>query len=163
MLEKIKRKIVQKIVNIYPSIIEEVERKKLRLIKEGLKSVGNDFYVTFPSIFNGTEHIEIGDNFKCRHMFRIEAIESYNGQQFTPSIVIGNDVQVEANCHIGAINQIVISDNVLIASNVYISDHFHGDISKKELATPPSLRKLSSKGGVSSGESVFPLGRESCF
>jgi len=38
-----------------------------------------------------------------------------------PKIIIGNNVNINFDCHIGAINEIRIGDNVLIASKgIYI-------------------------------------------
>lgn len=65
-----------------------------------------------------------------------------------PRIIIGNDVNIESDCHISAINEVVIENNVLIASFVYISDHSHGNISAKEMDIPPLKRELYSKGPI---------------
>ncbi len=43
----------------------------------------------------------------------------------------------------------------MIASNVYISDHFHGYIKKEELGIPPAKRKLSTKGAVIINKNVW--------
>lgn len=71
------------------------------------------------------------------------------GESFTPYIQIGDNVSIETDCHISAINSVIIEDGVLIASFVYISDHSHGIIfDNKELHIRPIDRPLSSKGPI---------------
>ena len=52
---------------------------------------------------------------------------------------------MQHNCHIGCIDSINIGNNVLLGSKVYISDHYHGNITKNDIDIPPLLRPLSSK------------------
>jgi acetyltransferase-like isoleucine patch superfamily enzyme len=59
------------------------------------------------------------------------------------------------DCHIACINKITIGDNVLIASKVFITDHFHGKIENESLNLPPYLRELYSKGEVVIGNNVW--------
>ena len=62
---------------------------------------------------------------------------------------------MEFNCHIGAINEIEIQDNVLIGSNVYISDHFHGNNDYSDIDLAPSERELFHKGRMIIGRNVW--------
>lgn len=41
-------------------------------------------------------------------------------------LIIGKNFSAYVNLHIGCCNHISIGDNVLVGSNVYISDHLHG-------------------------------------
>ena len=85
----------------------------------------------------------------------MEAYDLHNGVRFNPEIVIGNNVGINYDCHIGCINKIMIGDNVLIASKVYITDHDHGETNEKVLEIPPAKRILYSKGPVIIGENVW--------
>lgn len=96
----------------------------------------------------GGENIFIGDNFYCYWGLRIETYSQHNDVKFNPQIIIGNDVSINPDCHIGAINRIEIHDGVLLASRVFITDHFHGGITCEDLQIPPRQRILSSKGAV---------------
>ena len=87
--------------------------------------------------------------------FFLFTIKYYHGQIFSPNLTIGNGVDIQDDCHIGCINSISIGDNVLIASHVYISDHFHGEINAAELSTPPAFRGLHSKGAVVIKDNVW--------
>lgn len=109
----------------------------------------------YPIKAQGLNNISIGVNFISGKNLRIQAISSYFDFKYTPIIEIGNDVTINPNCQIVAINKIVIGDNVLIASNVFISDHSHGEINFEDIATPPALRKLASKGPVYIEDNVW--------
>lgn len=113
-----------------------------------LKQCGRNLSVESPFYHVGLKHIAIGDNFSALPGLRIEAYESHLGYHYTPELSIGNNVNFNHDCHLGCVNKITISDNVLLASKVFITDHFHGEISKDSLNLPPSLRKVISKGPV---------------
>lgn len=60
--------------------------------------------------------------------------------------------------HIAAVNYIKIADDVLIGSNVLITDHLHGIPGFDEPEAKdkhPALRDLNSRGGVTIGERVW--------
>ena len=120
-----------------------------------LRNVGENIQIENPFIIEGHKFISIGNNFRCRHNLRIEALEAYGSQIFSPNISIGNNVTVESNFHVGCINNITIGNGVLIASNVFISDHSHGDYSPEQLVLEPLERKLFSKGEVNIGNNVW--------
>ena len=66
-------------------------------------------------------------------------------------LTIGCNVQINDFCHIGCANSIIIGDDALIASRVFITDHDHyvGDV-----GTPPNNGKLVSA-PVSIGKRVW--------
>ncbi|MBO1922991.1 acyltransferase [Thiomicrorhabdus sp. 6S3-12] len=68
---------------------------------------------------------------------------------------IGDNVSINFNCHIGCVNKILIGNNVLIASNVFITDHSHGSINEADLEKPPKDRALVSKGAVIIEDNVW--------
>lgn len=71
-------------------------------------------------------------------------------------ISIGNHCMIGADCHITAINSIVIGDGLLTGKSVLISDNAHGNPSEKELLTIlPNKRPLFSKGGIFIGNNVW--------
>lgn len=119
------------------------------------KAVGEGFYISYPLYLYGGKHISIGEGFSSQKRLHLHAFEEVLGDTFTPEIKIGNHVSIQHDCHIGAINKITIGNNVLMASKVYISDHFHGEITKEALLLPPSLRKLYSKGSVIIEDNVW--------
>lgn len=62
----------------------------------------------------------IGENSK------LLCISKYNGVEYTPSIEIGKNFHATRNFVIQCANKVIIGDNVLVASNVFIIDYNHG-------------------------------------
>lgn len=105
-------------------------------------------YIGGDCALEGLEHITCLGNFQALERNRIEAIAVHRGIQYNPVIIFGNNVSLENDCHIGAVNRVEIHDNVLIASRVYISDHAHGVADYPDIAIAPNERPVWSKGPV---------------
>lgn len=101
------------------------------------------------------KNISIGDNFFSGERLKLRTFDEWEGVKYTPQIKIGNNVNIQTDCHISAIKSVVIEDNVLIASFVYISDHSHGTCDYSEFFIPPIKRRLYSKGAVCIGKNVW--------
>lgn len=93
--------------------------------KAMLRSCGKRSYIKNPIRITGAGDISIGSNSFVLDGARIEAVHEYNGQLFTPEIVIGNNVDIGQNLHLIAADTLVISHGVLISGNVYIGDCDH--------------------------------------
>lgn len=118
------------------------------LLQKTFHKIGENTYAEFPLELKGGKYITIGNGFKAKKRLQLEAHDNHNGKSFSPEIIIGDDVSINYDVHIGCINKIVIEDGVLIASKVFITDHFHGKINENELFQPPGKRILHSKGPV---------------
>jgi acetyltransferase-like isoleucine patch superfamily enzyme len=104
----------------------------------------------------GGKYITVG-SLSAGKDFRIEALIELNIQN--PKIVMGNNVSFGNHIHIGCVNSISIGNNVLCGSNIYITDHDHGDYSYSEVEqcapeTPPAMREIYSS-PVRIGDNVF--------
>ena len=77
-----------------------------------------------------------------------DPIKIIGGNRISIGNEIGDKVKINSKCHIGAINKIKIGNNVLFGSNVFITDHSHGNVSVEEVDIPPNERELYSKGPV---------------
>lgn len=128
---------------------------KGRYLLGKIGKVGEDCRLTAPAKIIGGESIVIGDRFYAGPNCRIEAWHRYHEQEFMPEIRIGNDVKINSACHIGAINRIEIGNDVLMGSNVFITDHSHGQVSGQEIDIPPNKRDLFSKGEVVIGDNCW--------
>lgn len=128
---------------------------KSEKLKRKLKEAGSGFYIKGDPFVKGAAHIRIGDSFKARDGLRIEAIDSYKEEHYHPEIQIGNDASLGSDCHLGAIDKIVIGDHFLAGNRLYISDHNHGRMDGSEKKIPPLERKLYSKGPVMIGDNVW--------
>jgi len=154
--------LVKKLSNLMQDANNVIDKKNWDQISNGFKSIGQNCNILAPYFIANQQCISIGENFYASHYLKLHAVVEYQYQVFSPRIVIGNNVSIESNCHIGAINSIYIGNNVLIASNVYISDHSHGQIVKKELVVPPISRNLSSKGEIKICDNVW-IGDSVCI
>lgn len=162
------KNLIKKILGKYYIIIFENRLKKwsneyrIEQLKNQLKSVGQHFNLEYPNKIFNLKYISIGNNFSCWHNARIEAIDNYESEQFTPHIKIGNDVSIGPYFHLGCINNVYIGNNVLIASNVYITDHAHGQADYTDINTAPEKRELTSKGPVYIDDNVW-IGNNVCI
>lgn len=111
----------------------------------GFFSYGKNNYISPPAYFLNKSLISLGSNIIIGRCSRIEVYPQSHNQQ-DPIIEIGENVNINWYCHVGAINKIIIRNNVLIGSNVCIIDHFHGK--SDNLDSSPLTRPLYSKGQI---------------
>lgn len=146
------RKLKNKIINYLFLQIQDLQRKKeqqqLESLKEQFKSFGVGFGLGKDYNILNPQFMQFGENFWASHRFRIEAIDYYENQTFSPKIVIGDNVSMGNDNHIGCIDKIEIGNNCLFGSRIYITDHDHGGTTLDALQLPPEKRKLVSKGPV---------------
>ena len=117
-------------------------------LKRQFKQVGDGSFIEYPVVILGEQYISIGNNFLSFARLRLEAFDRHLNNKYCPEIIIGNDVSLNYDCHIACVNRIVIGNNVVIASRVFITDHTHGETNVEALRTPPNLRKVVSEGPV---------------
>ena len=112
----------------------------------------------FPYL-RGLSYVKIGNNFTAGPGFRLEVTEDRKNRDY--KVEIGDNVVLNDHVHIGCANRVMIGNNVLIASKVYITDHNHGyyDAIHKDKHespdTPPLKRRLTEDGFVEIGENVW--------
>ena len=126
------------------SVWKRVERKAEWLIYQRIrnefKAIGEKSQFSYlNSRISGKSFIVIGDRCTFGAHLRMDAVGKYGEQKFSPKLIIGNDVVINDFCHIGCVNEVMIGNNVLVASRVTILDHFHGNITTSDLLTPPHL------------------------
>ena len=96
----------------------------LRLVRDVLfsKCLSSEVrLIRYPFYLRGRSCIQFGKGFTSGVGLRIDAFGSKPNQ-----VIFGANVEVGDYVHIGALDSVVIGDNVLMASKVYISDHDHG-------------------------------------
>lgn len=160
----VKSFIIKMLASLTNKIIHSREFHTLRYSKSlsKLKNLGSNSKFPENFIIKNPCYITIGDNFSSLYNLRLEAWDEYMGKKFTPELKIGNNVSLNTDVHIGCINRVVIGDNVLMASRIYISDHSHGDINMESLLLPPVNRTLFSKGPVIIEDNVW-IGEGVCI
>jgi acetyltransferase-like isoleucine patch superfamily enzyme len=148
MLGKIKTRLLKLCLPFYCQLKDRFEKSLSDKIINQFASSGKNITIPYPFHILNPEHIYMGDNVCALYNLRLEAIDEYADVRFVPKIVIGNNVSFNTDCHIGCINMVTIEDGVLIASRVFITDHFHGDTTGNYFHLPPAFRPLTSKGAV---------------
>lgn len=120
--------------------------------------------IRFPFEVRGRRYISFGQNLTTGTHCRIEAYPYYKKEKI---IFIGKNVEMNDFVHITGVSNVIIGDNVLLASKIFVSDSNHGAYSGKEFdsspETPPRKRPLEYKpvnigDNVWIGESVSILG-----
>lgn len=107
----------------------------------------------FPVTLIGEKYITIGKN---SSVGKRGVITAYITKEYNTSIKIqiGDNVLIGDDCHITAINSIVIDDNVLMGKKITITDNSHGN-NIYELNIHPAERLLFSKGSVIINKNVW--------
>ncbi len=105
----------------------------------------------------GVDSMQIGKGFTAGRGLWLEAITDYEaaGQMFSPQLIIGDRVSVGEYVHIGCNHRIVIGDDVLMGSKIYITDHNHGVYCGADADSPgipPRDRKLTTGKSVEIGD-----------
>lgn len=113
-----------------------------------MASCGPGAIIRKPRKIFGGRYIYIGKSFDSFPGLRIEVFDRHLDKHFTPRLTIGDRVSINYDCHIGCVNKIIIGNDVLLASRVYISDHTHGALDYHDIDKPPSTREVYSKGPV---------------
>lgn len=88
----------------------------------------------------------VEDGFFASGPVWIECVTQYEGGQFSPNVLIEEDVRTSPRLHISATTSVQIGTGTLFGENVFISDHQHGATSGGDQAGPetqPALRPLS--------------------
>jgi acetyltransferase-like isoleucine patch superfamily enzyme len=76
-------------------------------------------------LFISYEAVKLDNNVSIGQHARIEAIYSWGGTRYTPSILIGNGVSIEQRCHITAAAMLRIGQGTTILFDVMITDIDH--------------------------------------
>jgi len=119
----------------------------------------NKIFIAGSFQITGKNNIAIG-SFSAGSRIRIDAMKIFGNQSFHSNIIIVNNVVVNNDFHLACTGSIYIGNNVLMGSNVFITDHDHGIYSSENPASnspliSPAYRKLTSDGRVSIGDDVF--------
>lgn len=100
------------------------------ITKLRIKHVGKSSTIIRPmTIFNG-RYIRMGKKSYILSGARLEAIDKWNNQTFTPEMIIGNNVAIQQNIHITCAGKLLIGDGTSVLGGT-ITDivHEYDDIS----------------------------------
>jgi acetyltransferase-like isoleucine patch superfamily enzyme len=125
---------------------------------EGLK-VGQNVSIGPDPEIHGAEHIELGDDVRIGHRVRLQAVTSYNEQIFSPALRIGRGTSLENDCMITCNTSVELGEHVMVAGNVFISDHEH---QYQDAGRPVQAQDLTTDGGVVIGDGSH-IGQNVCI
>ena len=161
--------------------MELVSLRRLHLLKERLRRQGffwsmqfyyqrickllyglmvfgrKDICIFSDTRLGGIDCMRIGKGFTAGRGLWLEAVTEYPvaGQVFSPELIIGDRVSVGEYVHIGCNHRIVIGDDVLMGSKIYITDHNHGVYrgdNSESPNVPPAERCLTENESVEIGD-----------
>lgn len=89
--------------------------------------------IRFPIDIRGCKFISVKKGFTTGRYCRLEAYPK-DGEKV---LFFGDNVQINDSVHITAVEKVIIGNNVLIASKIYISDCSHGSYSGDENDSNP--------------------------
>jgi Acetyltransferase (isoleucine patch superfamily) len=112
-------------------------------------------------MIHGKKNIYIGEKVYIRPGARIETISEWKlGEGYTPFLSIGNRVNIEQGVHITCADKIVIENDVVILSNVLITDinHSYQNIDTPFLAQPLEVKAvhIGQYSVIGSGARILP-------
>jgi lipopolysaccharide O-acetyltransferase len=93
------------------------------LISGAFAQFGRATVVQYPLRLGGEDRIAIGEHVFIGAGSWLQAIE--DGQNCSIAIQIGSGTSAVGSCTISAVRSVILEENVLLAANVYISDHIH--------------------------------------
>jgi acetyltransferase-like isoleucine patch superfamily enzyme len=111
------------VVSLY-RLAGRVKDKWFSLLAGGaFAAFGRRTVVSLPIRLGGERRIAVGERVYVGADCWLQALA--DGSNQSVAISIGNGVSIAGACVISAVRRIVIEEDVLIARNVYISDHSH--------------------------------------
>ena len=158
-------------IYIYISIVLITPVRPFRLLFKGIhylfrsiysqwkrmefKKAANDIIISYPLYLIGGKYIECGKCVFFGSYGILSTWDSFQGEKFTPHIVIGDHVTIGNGFHISAANKIIIGNGVLMGKYVTIVDNSHGNISFEEMCIPPINRHLQIENDVIIEDNVW--------
>ena len=119
----------------------------------------NSRLIRFPFDIRGRKYIDLGMNLTLGKYCRFEVFPHLMVEGESMKLKIGKDVQMNDNVHICAMQSVEIGDNVLMASNIYISDNTHGSYNgtaaKQSSPNVPPIKRPYFIAPVKIGKSVW--------
>ena len=101
--------------------------------------------IRFPFDIRGKKYIRLGKRLTLGRGCRFEVFPNLMKYGEDKKLIIEDDVQMNDNVHICAMQSVIIRKNVLMASNIYIADNSHGiyngDMNTQSLPEVPPIKR----------------------
>lgn len=142
-----------------PYLERELSRVRGRHLRSLMGASGDNLRIGEGVRFLNPAQVFLGQNVYIGPGSRVDVIISAPDQNPTPRMEFGNNVSLEANCHVACARRVWIEDDVMIASGVYISDHDHV---YQDIRIPVKKQSIVSPADVSIGKGSF-VGEAACI
>ncbi len=117
-------KSISEICLLFYKLLQRVYAKVFSLLTSGaFNEFGKGTILVSPIRLSGERRIVIGDNVYIGGGSWLQALS--DGENKSPSLRIGSRTSIAGYCVLSAVRSVVLEDDVLLARNVYISDHIH--------------------------------------
>lgn len=112
-------------------------------------------YLRNPNKLLGLKYFKVGKGTNFAPNAELTTWKRYQEFTYQPCITIGKNCSFGLACHITAIGEITIGNNLLTGQYVIISDNSHGSSTIDQSLIPPAKRRLISKGPIRIGDNVW--------
>lgn len=112
-------------MNRYERHLSLVRNTYSLLNRRKFATIGKKSYFCNPIFLSGTQYIHMGEDVGFWDHARVEVIDSWQSESFTPQLHIGNHVNIGQDCHMTLAEKIVIEDGVVCSARVMITDIHH--------------------------------------
>lgn len=131
-------------------ILKILKKIRTMFVFRGFGMVGNNSYLGKPLYLVNPKYIFVGDGVRIKKGIRLEVIRNWFGSKCNGSISIGNNTNIEQNCHFISAGKLAIGPNCLISSNVFITDcsHEYADINTPVIKQPLIVKETIIDEGV---------------
>lgn len=139
-----------------------VVRLKLLVIISLVSKIRRKCTAKFFALLTGYDFKMVGKNFKCNvkpyamqkkgdpkwggmrvgDNCWIEAVYNYGGEKYEPHLQIGERLCLSDNVHISCVSSLILENDILIGSKVYIGDHSHGSYKVGNQKIEPPANKI---------------------
>jgi acetyltransferase-like isoleucine patch superfamily enzyme len=131
------RRLVRRLIIKLAILVQDANYAVARATLPKFGNTPQDVEIALPRTIMNPERIFLGEGVRLGPGTSLMAIKSYPSlwmqhpegkqiqQQFEPKITIGNRVTATANLQIGAHHEVIIEDDVLLASNIHMTDGLH--------------------------------------
>ena len=128
------------------------------LVSRMFAACGKGVVICPPFRFANLRYVCLEDGVMINRECWIHALRS-NDEPATPKVIIGAQSSVGMGATISAVRRIVLGEHVLLARNVYISDHGHAF---EDINVPIMLQGIRGVGEVTIGDYTW-IGQNACI
>lgn len=90
----------------------------------------------YPFDLRGKKYVDFGNNLSIGRGCRFDVFDNERDEK---TLIFGKNIQLNDYVHIVAMDSVIIGDNVLMASHIFISDNSHGSYKGDDSDSDPTI------------------------